>query len=295
MTNEELVILIQSKEDVRHNMGLLYQQNERFIYKVVLPYIKFLGSTSLDKEDLLQEAYFGLVEAVNRFDADSGNKFITYAKYWIKTKVHRYIENHGRAKRIPSYELQLVSKYNQIRKSFSNYNDREPTSNDYMTILRLSKKQLEALEKCMREMYCQSIHDPVHGADGIDLSDTIRDTFNLEDTVLDDLCIEQDKAIIWGAIGELDSRYIAIMKCRYKDNMTRTKIAQQHGVCGSRIRQIESDALRKLRCNQQLKELAQLYGYGSKSAYHYGLQRFRETGISCTEFLALNRIDNDIG
>lgn len=63
MTNEELVEKIQAGEDVQTNMGLLYQQNQPLIYKFALPY-----SEMMDINDLMQEAYFGLVKAVEKYD-----------------------------------------------------------------------------------------------------------------------------------------------------------------------------------------------------------------------------------
>lgn len=67
MTNEELVDLIQAGDHVQDNMGLLYQQNRRFITGIALPF-----SSSVELDDLMQEAYFGLEKAVSKYDPTLG-------------------------------------------------------------------------------------------------------------------------------------------------------------------------------------------------------------------------------
>ena len=74
MTNEELVALIQAGVDVQENMGQLYQQNRNFIVGIALPYSK-----SCELDNLMQEAYFGLEKAVQRFEPDRDVLFISYA------------------------------------------------------------------------------------------------------------------------------------------------------------------------------------------------------------------------
>lgn len=87
MTNEELVALIQAGDHVQDNMGQLYQQNREFIVKIALPYSK-----SVELEDLVQEAYFGLEKAVQRYDPTTGFKFLTYAEDCIRGTIQRYCQ-----------------------------------------------------------------------------------------------------------------------------------------------------------------------------------------------------------
>ena len=110
MTNEELVALIQAGDHVQDNMGQLYQQNKNFIVGIALPF-----SNAADMDDLMQEAYFGLYKAAQKFDPDLGFKFLTYAEYPIRVSVQRYCQNNGQLKRVPVHVLEQISKYQKFR------------------------------------------------------------------------------------------------------------------------------------------------------------------------------------
>ena len=90
MTNEELVEQIQQGINVQKNLAILYEQNKGFIYKVVLPFMKYA-----EADDLLQEGYLGLHEAVYTYKPGD-SKFITYLPYRIRKSCIRYLENSFR-------------------------------------------------------------------------------------------------------------------------------------------------------------------------------------------------------
>lgn len=84
MTNEELAVRIKAGLDVTENMLDLWQQNKRFIYKIAK---KYSGHAEL--EDLEQEGYLALYDAVDGFDPSKGVRFLTYASYWISNTAYR--------------------------------------------------------------------------------------------------------------------------------------------------------------------------------------------------------------
>ena len=90
MTNEEIVERIRAGENVQENMFELWQQNTGMIKQIA---IRFTGYAEL--EDLLQEAFISLYDAVAHYDSDRGAAFLTCATYWIKQRLLRYIENKG--------------------------------------------------------------------------------------------------------------------------------------------------------------------------------------------------------
>lgn len=90
MTNEELVIRIQSGEDVGNNMALLYGQVKNFIRSIAWQY-----RDSGEMEDLEQEGYLALYPAIDNFDPDAGCRFLTYAAPWIRQAMRRYLQNSG--------------------------------------------------------------------------------------------------------------------------------------------------------------------------------------------------------
>ena len=90
MENEQLVIRIRAGENVADNMLQLWQQNRGFIHKIVNQYKAYA-----DEEDLEQEGYLGLNEAVRHYNPDEGVTFLHYAYYWIKQYIVRYIKGNG--------------------------------------------------------------------------------------------------------------------------------------------------------------------------------------------------------
>ena len=98
MSNEELVERIRNGYHVTENMQVLYENNLPLIKKFIKPYAYYES-----EEDLLQEAYFGLWEAVRHYESSENVLFMTYARYWIKQSIQRYMENSGSILRISAH------------------------------------------------------------------------------------------------------------------------------------------------------------------------------------------------
>lgn len=122
MSNEELVKLIQDGIEPVNNMEQLYKQNIGYIKKIANRYKAYE-----DFDDLIQEAYFGLHEAVQRYENTGETLFMSYASFWIRQAMTRYIENNGRVVRIPSHTYQRVIKYKRIVSAYKSQLDRKPT------------------------------------------------------------------------------------------------------------------------------------------------------------------------
>ena len=103
MSNEELVKEIQSGINPQENMAQLYFQNIGLLRNICL---KFAHNEEM--EDLLQEAFFGLYEAVNHYESGSDVLFMTYAPYWIRQRLRFYTINNGHLIRIPMHALEKV-------------------------------------------------------------------------------------------------------------------------------------------------------------------------------------------
>ena len=96
VTNEQLVALIRAGENEADNMLKLWNRNKGFVFKTAK---KYSGYAEMD--DLMQEGYLGLSEAVRYYDAEKGVPFINYAALWIRQAMQRYIDNSGNVVRIP--------------------------------------------------------------------------------------------------------------------------------------------------------------------------------------------------
>lgn len=124
MENEQLVARIQAGEDEAGNMLQLWEQNQRFISSIA---VKFSGYEELD--DLKQEGYISLCNAVRHYDAEQGVPFINYAAFWIRQGLQRYIENCCGAVRIPVGVQTDIRKYKKISNEFQKEYGREASAN----------------------------------------------------------------------------------------------------------------------------------------------------------------------
>ena len=122
MTNEQLVQKIKNGYSVTDNMQKLYENNLPIIKQVIKPYTAYENM-----EDLLQEAYFGLWEAVQHYESSENVLFMTYAVYWIRQAVVKYLDKCSSLIRIPSNAKQRIIRYKKtIDKLLQEYG-RTPT------------------------------------------------------------------------------------------------------------------------------------------------------------------------
>ena len=139
MTNEELVLDYQSGN--KDALEALYSQNIKMIEKIIR---RYSGYEELD--DLRQEAYFGIVKAAETWNPEKDCSFITYAIYWIRAVIIRYIKEYGRVVRIPSYKRELISRYHKEVNGYYVRFGKYPSDTELRALLELSQEQLEKLK-----------------------------------------------------------------------------------------------------------------------------------------------------
>ena len=141
MTNEELVEQIQAGINVQENMEKLYEQNKGLIYKTVNPFKK-----CAEFDDLLQEAYIGLHEAVYAYKPGE-SKFATYFPWRIRKCCIRYLENTSNTKRIPVSRLNEIRKYQKFCQEYANAHGITPDDKTIMKELELTEKSFYNIRK----------------------------------------------------------------------------------------------------------------------------------------------------
>ena len=170
MTNEEIIFAIRAGEDVTENMEKLYKQNRGMICKLTE---KFKGIE--DPEDLQQEAYFGLVRAVNLWDPEREAQFLTFAIVCIKTVLYRYITDCGALIRVPANQKTLIYKYDRIMGAYRKELGRDATPDELQVLLGINKNQFEQLKKDRLTTRPRSTSEPIGGdEEDITLEDTLR-------------------------------------------------------------------------------------------------------------------------
>lgn len=283
MENEELVSLIQQGKNVTENMGILYQQNEIFIRNIVKKY-DFVAET----DDLMQEAFLGLVEAVEHYNAEGDANFLTYAQYIIKGQCLKYIEKNKGSIRIPSWMLAKIKEYKKLIAKNHGVVDAETIKAE----LKLTQKQFDFFIQTLMIESCFSLDAGISSEDddNLTLGDSIADNANVEQLVID-AEMQKELSEIWNCVDALDDeRKQTVILLRYKLNLTQKEVAENLNMSDSSIGYIENNCLKQLKKMKRIQELAEMYGFDCSLAYHGGLQSFKNHGnTSVVERIVMKR------
>ena len=165
MSNEELVERIRNGYHVTENMQVLYENNLPLIKKFIKPYAYYES-----EEDLLQEAYFGLWEAVRHYESSENVLFMTYARYWIKQSIQRYMENSGSILRISSAYRQKIARYNKTVQEFEQTYGHTPTDEEMADYSLPPLSEIQKIKTYMQEIV--SLDAPIKADEELSLADT---------------------------------------------------------------------------------------------------------------------------
>ena len=280
VSNEQLVALIRARENEAENMLKLWQQNKGFIFKMAKRY-----SGYVEMDDLMQEGYLGLCEAVRHYDLENATPFINYAAFWIKQVMQRYIDNSGNVVRIPSGVNQLIRKYRRILSEYRKYYGKEPTDREMRAFLEVSEEKLEDIKKNARMGQIRSLSEPLGEEEDYTLADTVASSENLERDVVQELDRENMSRELWLVVDRLPGDLPAVMHLRYQNGMTLERVGQEIGVSRERVRNLEAKAFRMLRLPKRCKKLRAYHEEYLTAAtiHHVGVRRFQETWTSEVE------------
>lgn len=285
MSNEELVEQIRNGYHVTENMQVLYENNLPLIKKFIRPYTYYEP-----EEDLLQEAFFGLYEAVQHYESSENVLFMTYARYWIKQSIQRYMENSGSVIRISSAYRQKIAHYKKAAQEFEQTYGRIPTDEEIADYGLLPLSEIQKIRSYMQEVV--SLDAPIKADEELSLSDTIADDFSLEDDTVDKIFAEYQQSELWGIVERYtDNQQERVIKEYYREGKTLSQIARESGISLERIRQYRAAGLRRLRRNKALREIREKCEVVEASAYRSGFNGFKEHGDSIVEHIALRRTE----
>ena len=247
-TNEELCLLIQSGDgQAKQDLCI---KNQRLVKKVAVKYYGAYGN-SLDREDLEQVGYLGLLTAAEKYDASSGAKFSTYAVKWIKHSILREIEEHGFSIRLPANVVENIGKCIKLDTTFMQQDierDERLQLIAYtldMTVAEV-KKYLSMRKRYQLYVSLNTVVDEKSLTEVYELVED-KDTPRVEDVAEKNDLIERLHVVL----AELNEQEQNIIKHRYGidgfDELSYSELAVKHNLSEERIRQIEDKALRKMR------------------------------------------------
>ena len=272
MSNEELVIKIQNGIDTAENMLKLWEQTKKFISMIAKKY-----STYAELEDLEQEGYLALYDAVDHYKGEMGIPFISYAAYWIKQKMERYIKNCCQAVRVPMHECEYFSAYRKNTAKFYKENGREPSRREIADSMGLSAEKIGQIERNMMLWQVCSLDIPTGEDTEETLCDFIMGNINIET----DTEQEQLKAELYKAVDDLPEEQKKVIYMRYWKAEGHRHISERMGCNENQTRRIETKALHNLYHSKIGSFFDDVVG---SSAYrHNGVSEFNRTWTSSTE------------
>jgi RNA polymerase primary sigma factor len=288
MTNEQIVLRIRAGIDVAENMLTLYQQNRGMIEKLAGKY-----SSMAEKEDLMQEGYIGLCNAVNHWDPDGGANFLTYAIFWMKQKMRRYIEDCGNVVRIPVNEQQKQREYRKVVTAFEAQIGRKPTDRELCHYLGVDRETLARMQNRTGMCKIASLDSYAGDEEDTPLSDMIPGQEDVEGSVLDEIQQEELKAVIWSLVDSLPGQQPDVIRMRYQEGKTLKETGEQIGKSLNYARQLEQAGMRELRKPHIAWKLRPfLYDdvIRNEGMHGIGVGTFKRTWTSATERVALERV-----
>lgn len=197
--------------------------------------------------DLIQEGNLGLMKAAEKYDGTTGNRFSTYATYWIRQAISRALGDQSRTIRIPANMVELLSKTKKATAELTQKLGRTPSDKEIAKHLGVELDKVQTVMDLAQ--VTASLDTPVDEDGETSMGDLIAD--HSAENPMAAMMKEANKQIVASVLDTLGAREAEILKMRFgiigEKAMTLEEVGDHYGLSKERIRQIENKAIRKLR------------------------------------------------
>ncbi len=241
---EEVRLTRAAQSGCRQSRARLIESNMRLVINIAKGY----HSKTVPLEDLIQEGAIGLMHAVERFDPDKGFRFSTYATHWVRQAIGRAIDSKAKAIRLPAHVSQTLRRVERRRHELAQETGSEPTWEQLAAEMGLDPLRLRALVQSSQDML------------SLDMRIGDHDSMTLGSLISDDRAVDPAESALNAevfaqleeALEELSERERRVMDYRLRANEKdvvkgREELSAELNISRERIRQIEIQAIKKLR------------------------------------------------
>jgi len=229
----------------------MIESNLRLVVAIGKKYI----NRGLQFSDIIEEGNLGLIRAVEKFQYQRGFKFSTYASWWIKQSIERAIVNQTRTIRLPVHIAEIVNAYLRTTRQLTQSLGREPSVEEIAKKMKVTVDKVRSISQVVRETY--SLDMLIGDQEEDTLKDILQDPNAVSPASFSDEIRRREHIDDWLQQLSVSERKVIEMRFGLTDGETKTldAIGKEFGITRERVRQIETQALNKLRVITKKKKI----------------------------------------